>query len=89
MWVPPASLDHGYDFCGAKTIRTRTESMRASVPLLHRPSEGIQLRRPYPPLAGTLSLRIASEDDSSNPLIPRWNESLRRERHQQLFRGVR
>ena len=89
MWVPPASLDHGYDVCGANTSRTRTESTRASVPVLHRPLEGIRLRRPYPPLGGILSLRFASEDNSSNPPIPRWDESLRTERERQLFRGVR
>ena len=80
VWVPPTPFDDGYDFCGSKATRVGKESARTTAPVLHRPAKGIRLSRPHTTLAGARSLRNTTADDRSDPLIPRWEESMRAKR---------
>ena len=50
-----------------------------SVPVFHRPAEGIRLSRPDISLAGARSLWSSAADDRDHPPIPRWDESMRAE----------
>ena len=58
MWVPPASLDDGYDVRGPKGTRVGKENVCAAVPVVHRPAEGIRICRPQTSLAGLHSLKV-------------------------------
>ena len=49
----------------------------ATFPVLHRPPEGVRLRRSHPPVAGAHPLRSANADVSSHPTVSRWDESAR------------
>ena len=80
MWVPPTPFDDGHDVCGLKATRVGKESARITVPVLHRPAEGIRLSRPHISLAGARSLRNTAADDRGDPPIPRWHESMRAKR---------
>ena len=77
MCVPPTPFDDGYDVCGPKATRVGKKSARTTVPVLHRPAEGVRLSRPHTCLAGARSLRNTTADDRGDPPIPRWDESMR------------
>ena len=59
MRVPPTSFDDGYDVRGPKA----TKSARTTVPVFHRPAEGIRLSGPHTSLAGARSLWSTAADD--------------------------
>ena len=80
VWVPPTPFDDGYDVCGPKATRVGKESARTTVPVFHRPAEGIRLSRPHTSLAGARSPRNTAAHDRSDPQIPRWDESMRAKR---------
>ena len=80
VWVPPTPFDDGYDVCGSKATRVGKESARTTVPVFHRPVEGIRLSRPRTSLAGDRSPRNTAPDDRGDPPIPRWDESMRAKR---------
>ena len=77
MWVPPTPFDDGYDVRGPKVTRVGKENARTTVPVLHRPAEGIRLSRPHTYLAGARPLRNTAADDGGDPPIPRWDGSMR------------
>ena len=76
MWVPPTPSDDGYDVRGPKATRVGKESARTTVIVLHRSAEGIRLSQPHTSLAGARSLRSTAADDTGDPPIPRWDESM-------------
>ena len=47
MRVPPAPFDNGYDVRSPKVTRIGKESARTSVPMFHRPAEGVRICRPH------------------------------------------
>ena len=77
MRVPPTPFDDGCDVCGPKATRAGKESARTTVPVLHRPAEGIRLSRPHTFLASARPLRNTAADDEGDPPIPRWDENMR------------
>ena len=79
MGVPPTSFDDVYDVCGPNVIKVGRKSARTTVPVPHRPAEGIRLSRPHTSLADACSLRNTAADDRGDPPIPRWDESMRAE----------
>ena len=79
VWVPTTPFDDGYDVRGPKTTRIGKESARTTVPVFHRPAEGIRLSRPHTSLAGARSLRSTAANDRDDPPILRWDENMRAE----------
>ena len=90
--------------CGFRPHRSTTDMMfairrlqelgrkartRTTVPVLHRPAEGIRLSRPHTSLAGARSLRNTAADDRGDPPIPRWDESMRAKRWRPMLGVVR
>ena len=80
VWVLPTPFDEGYDFCCPKATRVGKETARTTVPVFHRPAEGIRLSRPHTVLAGARSPRNTAADDRGDPPVPRWDESTRAKR---------
>ena len=50
-----------------------------TLPVLHRPAEGIGLNRPHTSLAGARSLWSTGADDRGDTTTPRWDQSMRAE----------
>ena len=76
MRVPSTPFDDGYDVRGPKATRVGKGSARTTVPVFHRPAEGMRLSRPRTSLAGTRSLWSTAADDRGDLPIPRWGESM-------------
>ena len=75
----PTPFDDGYDVRGPKATRVGKESARTTVPVFHRPADGIRLSRPHTSLASARSLWSTVADDRGDPPVPRWDESVRAE----------
>ena len=75
MRAPPTAFDNEYDVRGPKATRVGKESTRPTVPVFHRPAEGIRLSRLHTSLAGARSLWSTAADDRGDTLIPRWDEA--------------
>ena len=62
-----------------RRLQVGKETARTTVPVFHRPAEGIRLSRPHTSLAGARSLWSTAADASGDPPIPLWDESMRAE----------
>ena len=74
--VSTGALDRRHYVCGAQAAGNWAEGRSVSLHMLYRSPEGVRHRLPHPPVAGTHSYRSTTEDHSSQPTIPPWDESL-------------
>ena len=73
MLVQPASFDDGYDVGGSEITRAGKECARITIPVVHRPTEGLRICRSHTFLAGTRSLSSDATNYRGIPPIARWN----------------